>query len=146
MEFPIGYPIALTVHRSLVKFPNAIIGTNLRYTSLRTEDYNCTAWATEIIHDWVQFDNGYDTRISTYISYFEQKNFVRTDNKEVEIGVTKIAIYFEGEEFKHVARQLKNGKWTSKIGDWEDVEHDNIEILFGEFYGTQTIIMQRIDS
>jgi hypothetical protein len=26
-------------------------------------------------------------------------------------------------------------KWSSKLGDWEDVEHTTLEALEGDFYG-----------
>ena len=29
----------------------------------------------------------------------------------------------------HVARQLPSGAWTSKLGDWEDIEHQTLASL-----------------
>ena len=143
MQFPINYPLALTALKCTLKFPNVVIGTNLHYTSLRTDEYNCAAWAIGITDDWIQFKGRYDTEVSTYISYFKEKGFVIDENNTLQEGFIKIAIYLEGNEFKHVARQLANGKWTSKIGDWEDVEHDTLQVLFGDFYGTQVIILKK---
>jgi hypothetical protein len=60
----------------------------------------------------------------------------------VETGLEKVAIFAKGETALHVARQLPSGKWTSKIGRWEDIEHDLLA-LEGERYGEVAQIMQR---
>jgi hypothetical protein len=46
-----------------------------------------------------------------------------------------------------MAKQLPNGKWSSKCGDLEDIEHD-LEALIGrdskrEGYGTIACFMKR---
>lgn len=38
--------------------------------------------------------------------------------------------------------ELPNGKWTSKLGRWEDIEHE-IEGLMGEMYGDVKQILKR---
>jgi hypothetical protein len=42
----------------------------------------------------------------------------------------------------HAARQLPNGKWTSKLGRWQDIEHE-LDGLVGEMYGTVKQILKR---
>jgi hypothetical protein len=37
--------------------------------------------------------------------------------------------------YTHAARQLPSGKWTSKLGTWEDIEHDSVEAVGGGAYG-----------
>lgn len=46
------------------------------------------------------------------------------DDGNVEEGIEKIAIYGNGEQFEHVARQLDTGRWTSKLGESYDIEHE----------------------
>ena len=42
----------------------------------------------------------------------------------MEAGFEKIAFYAAPDDTPtHVARQLPNGRWTSKLGSWEDIEH-----------------------
>ncbi len=41
------------------------------------------------------------------------------------------------------ARQLETGKWTSKIGLNEEIEHDMLEDLAGPAYGHVTTFMKR---
>ena len=43
----------------------------------------------------------------------------------------------------HAARQLPNGKWTSKLGKAEDVEHESPEDVAGGVYGEVVQFMRR---
>jgi hypothetical protein len=96
----------------------------------------------------VQFyheDGSLDVRLSTYIDYFTRLGFNEIDGKELQERVLKIAIYSDNNnDFKHVSRQLQdNGKWVSKIGDWEDIVHDSPEALLGKSYGTKLVILAK---
>jgi hypothetical protein len=63
----------------------------------------------------------------------------------LEEGWEKIAIYVDAEgEPRHFARQLENGKWTSKLVDLIDIEHDDLTCLEGENFGhVNSILMRR---
>ncbi|MBX9791339.1 MAG: hypothetical protein K2Y37_20660 [Pirellulales bacterium] len=61
----------------------------------------------------------------------------------MESAVEKIAIYGDGFVFKHVARQLENGNWTSKLGRLADIEHRELDWLSGEAYGVVVLYMSR---
>jgi hypothetical protein len=43
----------------------------------------------------------------------------------------------------HAARQLVDGRWTSKLGNCEDIEHDTIEMLNGPRYGVPICFLKR---
>ncbi|MEL6882527.1 MAG: hypothetical protein AAFP09_18535, partial [Cyanobacteria bacterium J06607_10] len=61
-------------------------------------------------------------------------------------GFQKIAIYIDAQQTpRHVTRQLANGEWTSKIGQYEDIQHKTLEALTGEApaYGTVAQIMKK---
>jgi len=64
--------------------------------------------------------------------------------------VEKIAIYTIHDRPSHACRQLKSGRWTSKIGVREDVEHELVEDFIVEIEGIRrslgnlSIIMRRI--
>ena len=64
-------------------------------------------------------------------------------NSTLEQGIEKIAIYADGKVYEHAARQLANGKWTSKMGKGEVIEHDTPEDLVGPAYGQVVKFMQR---
>ncbi|HEX4644075.1 MAG TPA: hypothetical protein VH598_00545, partial [Verrucomicrobiae bacterium] len=38
----------------------------------------------------------------------------------------------------HAAIQTEDGKWRSKLGDFEDIEHNLLSSLEGTWYGTVT--------
>jgi len=42
----------------------------------------------------------------------------------------------------HAARQLENGRWTSKLGELEDIEHDLHHLASGA-YGAVVQILKR---
>lgn len=149
MIFPEGYLRGLTVTRLQRHFPNLIHGQNFDFTSLKTDDYNCVAWATEIDDEWIQFpydeQNNYDDSIRKYITYFTDLGFTETNDSRPEENVLKIALYGDKENnFTHVARLRSNGKWASKLGDWEDIEHDTLEVLSGPGYGHPVKLMEKI--
>ena len=50
----------------------------------------------------------------------------------LEIGFEKVAIYSDAHGPQHVARQLPDGKWTSKLGQQVDVEHSTLSVLEGD--------------
>lgn len=64
----------------------------------------------------------------------------------LEVGIEKIAIYADGDEYMHAARQLGNSKWTSKIGCKEDIEHNTLDALAGPAYGQVTVFIKRLRS
>jgi hypothetical protein len=62
-----------------------------------------------------------------------------------EPGFEKIALYAKGDRSVHVARQSPSGRWVSKIGAYELIEHE-LDDLAGEGeyeYGEVRLIMAR---
>jgi len=56
----------------------------------------------------------------------------------------KIVLYADRYGFvHHVARQLPDGKWTSKLGPNEDIIHDTPECLACDDYGHPACFMHR---
>ena len=61
----------------------------------------------------------------------------------MEPGFEKIALFATDQAVPlHAARQLASGRWTSKLGEREDIEHA-LRDLEGEIYGTVVLIMKR---
>lgn len=66
------------------------------------------------------------------------------DSAEVEAGYEKVAIYADTDgEPQHVARQLVDGRWTSKLGALEDIEHQALEDVDSAAYGEARLFMRR---
>ena len=132
-------------------------------TSTQTIDYNCVAWALGIQNQWCEpfgvivpapppdycwtDHRPPDSLLSTYVTFFESHGFELSDDDVLEKGYAKVTIYLLDGMFTHVARQLSNGRWTSKIGKLEDIQHALAEIESPEDqpygYGRASVFMKR---
>ena len=77
---------------------------------------------------------------------FRTAGYESCDDGALEVGQEKVAIYARDDRPQHAARQLANGRWTSKLGDYEDIEHDTPEELEGDGryeYGRIVVFMRR---
>lgn len=131
------------------KWPN--LNGNFEYTSIETKNYNCVAWAVHITHKRIQFDYlddgepDMEQNVSRYIEFYIKEGFEVCENDLLENGIEKIVLYCytDSLEFSHVARQLEDGEWTSKMGDLEDISHRTVDTLVGSFYGKPHIYLKR---
>jgi hypothetical protein len=56
----------------------------------------------------------------------------------------KVALYMTSDgEISHAARQLPSGRWTSKLGAYEDIEHNTLAAIEGDAYGMVAQILKR---
>jgi hypothetical protein len=70
------------------------------------------------------------------VAAFATLGYEPCEGEAVEPGWERIALYGTADGvLTHAARQLLNGRWTSKLGCWEDIEH-GLHDLEGEAYGT----------
>jgi len=112
--------------------------------SPKTKLYNCIGWAMndDTRQWWPDSMGGYYwpptlTRQETLAAFTEMVGlfgFHPTTSRALEKGFDKLALYALGSTPTHLAKQLPNGKWTSKLGDFEDIDH-KLEALEGPFYG-----------
>ena len=132
-------------------FPR-LTAQNHRVTSPRDLNYNCVAWAMGITdRRWdPNSAEGYwpdgvpqDVAVDTFVTLFETLGFETCADSSLEAGHEKIAIYGQADEFRHVARQLESGTWTSKLGDFEDIEHDDLHSLMFSGYGSPLRFLRR---
>ncbi len=135
-------------------FPN-LAASGWEETSDATSRYNCVAFGIHDINQWWELLSvpikGYywppsvkrgDT-IESWVQVYEIHGFRLCENAEHESGFEKVAIYEKDREPMHVARQLKDGRWTSKLGVDEDIEHNTLDALEGNFYGAVSRILRR---
>lgn len=81
--------------------------------------------------------------MASFAAFFRSFGFEECGDEGVETGFEKIALY--GDEygrFTHAARQTSSGKWTSKLGPDEDIEHA-LEGLQGKYAGTPKLFLKR---
>jgi hypothetical protein len=123
------------------------------FRTISSEDgrYNCVAWAAGRNDEWWDVPPGYhwpadvqrNSKLESLINLYESLGFVRGADESFEQGFDKVAVYGDRYLWTHAARQLPNGKWTSKIGSMEDIEHDTLMGLCGDEYGSVMEILRR---
>ncbi|MGK7932393.1 MAG: hypothetical protein AB4041_13310 [Microcystaceae cyanobacterium] len=57
---------------------------------------------------------------------FQSFNYETCGYSNLEKGYQKIAVYTLNNKPTHVARQLSDGAWTSKLGSSEDIQHHTL--------------------
>jgi hypothetical protein len=133
------------------EFPN-LKDSDYKITSEYSEEYNCLAWAVgDVDQRWDpdEMDQYYwppgvprEVTVAAVVAAFQTKGFEPSPDSSLEEGIEKIAIYATSDgRPTHAARQLKNGHWTSKLGNCEDVEHETLDCLTGEVRDAQGRIM-----
>lgn len=117
-----------------------------------TPDYNCIAWAAgEDETVWWPGDPDMDywpdsvphtEDLESFFLAFESIGYVRCADGGLEAGFEKVALYAKGRNPKHAARQLDDGKWTSKLGLGIDIIH-TLPGLEGPCYGQVVGFLKR---
>jgi hypothetical protein len=125
-------------------------------TSPATQDYNCVAWALEINDEfwWPKPAPDYywpdgvprEETKEAFIRVFEIHGYTEvplivSGSEKPPAEVERIAIFVKSGEITHVARQMRSGKWTSKMANDMDMTHDLDELVPG--YGAVSWIMER---
>ena len=132
-------------------FPN-LAGSGYEITGEASKEYNCIAWVLGISSQpWDCYDpNGYcppsiprDDLIVTVMSLFAREGFALCDDDALEPGYEKIVLYAFVGHFTQVARQLEDGRWSSKLGNLELITHSSPANLTGGFFGNVHCIMRR---
>lgn len=139
----------------LIKLPN-LSRSNHRVTSDPAEEYNCIAWvAGDTTRRWFPYPGYYwppgvlrdDANIQSFIDAFAQMGYAVCADGTLESGYEKIAFYVHPTEGPtHAALQLPSGRWTSKLGREEDIEHDSEHDVEGncrDCYGVAHTYMRR---
>jgi hypothetical protein len=85
----------------------------------------------------------HDYEVTSLILVFASVGFRNALDGSLEHGIEKIAIYTDGPEYTHAARQVQSGKWTSKMEAGALIQHDTPQDLEGPAYGKATKYMQR---
>jgi hypothetical protein len=128
--------------------------TPFRVTSPADPSYNCIAWAAGGNSDW-WWPPSADRKsywpavapleVSTiaFVVAYQSLGYTICLDESLEPGSERIALFVDVQGVPtHAARQLANGRWTSKLGQSEDIEHD-LRALEGEVYGAAAVILKR---
>lgn len=132
-------------------------GTAYQITGPADPIYNCIAWAAGATDIWwwpigdpqrVYWPAGVprEETLDAIQSAFVALGYVNCDHAEPEPGYEKVAIFANAVRFPtHAARQLPGGRWTSKLGQLECIEHALLD-LEGAEYGSVVLVMKRLSS
>ena len=133
-------------------WPRLELGT-FEKTSDKDEGHNCVAFAVGDKSRWwePETDLAYwpegavnEGTVEGYVSAFRTQGFELCDNPDVEPGYEKIALYARDEQSPtHAAVQWPNGKWRSKVGELEDIEHAALDVLECDDYGRVAALLKR---
>lgn len=126
---------------------------NHTITSPKTRDYNCIAWAASENDRWWWPDSAgssywpleapREATLDAFVKAYGTLGYAECGSRDFEPGFEKIAVFVDASGTPtHAARQLPNGRWTSKCGRLHDIEHE-LDGLVGAEYGTVACILQR---
>ncbi len=131
---------------------------NASFHSPETPDYNCVAFGAGKNDEWWEPyvippdepgiywppDVNPDNTPDDWAAAFATVGFEPCDDRENEPLFLKVAIYANAEgTATHVARQLVDGRWASKLGVLEDIIHDDLAALEDGLYGKVCRLLKR---
>ena len=129
-------------------------GSDFEITSPRDRRYNCVAWAANDTRRWWWPGESpfsfwpagvrRDESVATFIEAFATLGYIVSASGVHEASVEKVAIFTSSEGVPtHMARQLPNGTWTSKLGGLEDISHIDVNGVAGADYGDVVVFLER---
>jgi hypothetical protein len=125
-------------------------------TSAPDDEFNCVAWLErDFKHFWAPKYHwpdlprpSNDEDLECFLTLFRRWGYQDCDGPEYEPGWLKIAIYAEDGRFYHVAKQLRTGAWSSKVGVGHDLRHVSLDALNDSVFFNYTrasLFMKRAD-
>lgn len=134
-------------------FPGLI---RVRYdlTSPKDVTYNCIAWAAgDTDNWWWPVGDGYwpanvphEVTVDAFSAAYGTLGYEVCGQPELEPGVERIALFLDMGNGRptHAAKQLPDGRWTSKLGKLEDIIHESLDALCGDAYGEAKVFLRRL--
>ncbi len=135
-------------------FPGLAVG-GFTFTSPIDKRYNCIAYAAGDTANWWwplpdDIKEAYwpagvkrEETVVAFRDAFASMGYMECSDDDLEPDIEKIALFANAAGCPlHAARQLPSGRWTSKLGESEDIEHA-LRDLEGEMYGTVVLVMKR---
>lgn len=135
-------------------FPN-LNPQNHRLTSPETPDYNCIGWAAEeddrvwwpVPATIAYWPPGIQRSVSVqcFVDAFATLGYEQCEDGNLELEYQKVVLYtsIQSGEPTHMARQLEDGTWTSKLGQSVDVMHVTPDAVADGLYGKAVKFLRR---
>lgn len=127
-------------------FPN-LSSDNFVPTSPETSDYNCIAWAAGEDDRWwwpgpAELGGYWPPGVSravvstSFLDAFRTLGYEKCTSGDLEPNFEKLALYANQAGVPtHMARQLPDGNWTSKLGRNIDICHFTLDAIANGTYG-----------
>lgn len=129
-------------------------------TSSYTINYNCIAYAAKdetqpwwpmplsssarYYHWPVGLPREDPATIGNFLRAFRGLGFRQCKDGRHEEGYEKVAIYVSAnDEPTHMARELGDGVWFSKLGDWQDIRQHSLDAVETVAYGQAKYFMRK---
>lgn len=129
--------------------------SDYRVTSPASRIYNCIAWAAGDTARWwwpdpdAENDARYwppgvalEESLDAIAAAFATVGYAPCTGEAVEPGFERIALFAAAGVPTHAARQVPSGRWTSKLGFREDIEHE-LHAVSGDIYGAAALLLKR---
>ena len=121
--------------------------------SIASLDYNCIAYAADIQDQWwwpdangdcewpagVKREETLESFIQAYATLGYKKCWFPWRQRRFE----RVALYALNGVPTHAAKQLPDGRWKSKLGRWEDIEHNTTKAVEEFLYGKAVVYLKR---
>jgi hypothetical protein len=130
-------------------------GRDYQVTSPQDDKYNCIAWAAGDTRRWWWPDEpdnpesahwpagvAREETLEAFREAFVSLGYAVCNDDMLEAGHEKVALFALAGVPQHAARQLPSGRWSSKLGPMEDIEHA-LHDLTGMVYGSVALVMKR---
>ena len=121
--------------------------------SVETWNYNCIGFAADHDDEWWWPDQhgigiwpkGVKREVTreAFIAAYESIGYEECKSPDLEKGFDKVVIYLLNGIPTHATKQLRDGRWKSKLGPWEDIEHNTLKAVEEYIYGKAAIYMRR---
>ena len=123
-------------------------------TSPATTNYNCIAWAAGDQNRWWWPDGlslyfwpagiPRTETLGSFVQAFQLLGYQSCASAAYERGYERVAIFVNSAGVPtHMARQIDNTNWTSKLGSNVDVSHNLTALPLPLGYGTVAQVMRR---
>jgi hypothetical protein len=110
-------------------FP-ALAAEGFTQTSPADAKYNCIAWAAGRTDEWwwptpagaFSWPEGLprSETLDSFLRLFRSLGYAECPDGNLDPGFEKVALFVAAGKPSHAARQLPDGRWTSKLGKWLD--------------------------
>ena len=136
--------------RLIRDFPN-LANEDFEIIGPASDVYNCIAYAAGYSDQpWSDEQGDYwppqvaqNPTVRGLENLFKWLGFKKCHGPRLEAGYEKVALYGSMNLWTHAALQTPNGRWRSKLGEKQLIEHQTPPGVSGEQYGRPYLYMRR---